>query len=438
LTLINADTDQPITASLSNGAVLDFAALPTRNLSIRANTTPAAVGSVRFAYDGNANFKIENSAPYAIAGDQNGTDYLPWTPTLGAHTLTATPYTAADLGGVAGTPLTINFTVQDSSGGGGGSGLSAQYFDNSNFTALKTTRTDATVDFNWAQSAPVGAGLTNPDTFSVRWSGFVQPQYSETYTFYTTSDDGVRLWVNGQQIINNWTIHGATENSGSIALSAGQKYDLRLEFYENAGDAVARLAWSSNSQAKQVIPQARLFPAAFTNLDVGSVGVAGSAAANAGLYTLIGSGADIWNTADAFHFAYRPLSGNGEIVARVTAVGNTNGWAKAGVMIRQTLAPGSKHALVALTPGNGVAFQRRTTDNGASNSTAGGAAAAPTWVRLVRSGSTFTGYRSNDGSSWTLSGSATISMTTDVYVGLAVTSHNNGVACTAKFDQVRY
>ena len=112
-TLINADTDQPIAAfnPLINGAVLDLATLPTRNLNIRANTQPTTVGSVRFALDANPNFSTDKKGPYALAGDSNG-NYLPWTPGPGSHTLTATPYTHSNARGTAGTSLTITFTVR--------------------------------------------------------------------------------------------------------------------------------------------------------------------------------------------------------------------------------------------------------------------------------------------------------------------------------------
>jgi hypothetical protein len=135
-------------------------------------------------------------------------------------------------------------------------GLSADYYNNIDFTALTLTRIDAIVNFDWGLGAPA-AGI-GADTFSVRWSGYVVPLYTQTYTFYTQSDDGVRLWVNGVQIINNWTDHPSTENSGTIALTAGVYYPVQMDFYENGGDAVARLSWSSASQAKQVIPQSRL------------------------------------------------------------------------------------------------------------------------------------------------------------------------------------
>jgi len=139
----------------------------------------------------------------------------------------------------------------------GGTGLKGQYYDNQDFTNLKVTRTDATVNFNWGSGSP--HSLIGADTFSVRWTGQVQPRYSETYTFYTVSSDGVRLWVNGQLVINNWTDHSKTENSGKVTLSAGQKYTIKMEFYEKGASAIAQLFWSSPSQAKEIIPQSRLY-----------------------------------------------------------------------------------------------------------------------------------------------------------------------------------
>ena len=139
-----------------------------------------------------------------------------------------------------------------------GTGLTGQYFDNADFTMPKLTRTDPTVDFVWGLGSP--SSLVGADTFSVRWTGQIEAPASGTYTFSTVSDDGVRLWVNGQLLVNNWTIHAATENSGTIFLSAGQKVAVRMEIYENGGDATARLLWSGPGIAKQVVPQSRLHP----------------------------------------------------------------------------------------------------------------------------------------------------------------------------------
>ena len=113
-TLINADTDQPIATfnPLNNGATLNLATLPTRNLNIRANTSPATVGSVRFGWNGKSNYRTQNDAPYALGGDNNG-DYSAWKPSLGTQTLTARPYTRSNARGTAGTALTITFSVID-------------------------------------------------------------------------------------------------------------------------------------------------------------------------------------------------------------------------------------------------------------------------------------------------------------------------------------
>ena len=116
-----------------------------------------------------------------------------------------------------------------------------------------------------------------PDQFSVRWTGQVKPAFSEQYTFFTNSDDGVRLWVNNQLIIDNWTNHAPTENSGMINLVTGQKYDVKMEYFENGGGAMATMSWSSASQPKQIVPKAKLYSSAAarkTNFTIGEAAAA--------------------------------------------------------------------------------------------------------------------------------------------------------------------
>ncbi|MFP5271335.1 PA14 domain-containing protein [Coleofasciculus sp.] len=149
---------------------------------------------------------------------------------------------------------------------GNGTGLTAEYYNNRNFTDLALTRTDETVDFNWGSGSPDAA--IDPDTYSVRWTGFVEPLYSETYQFKTSSDDGVRLWVNDQLLIDNWTDHGVTDNRGTIDLQAGQQYEIRMDYYENKGKSVAQLAWSSESQSEGIIPKSQLYAANSSGLFV--------------------------------------------------------------------------------------------------------------------------------------------------------------------------
>jgi len=153
---------------------------------------------------------------------------------------------------------------------------------------------------------------------------------------------------------------------------------------------------------------------------------------------LMGStGGDIESTADAFRFAYKRLSGNGSIVARVDSIVNTSAWAKGGVMIRESLDPGSKHAMVVLTPGNGVALQNRPTTNQATLSINQTGLVAPYWVKLTRTGDSLTAERSEDGLTWVpitadaAASTLTISMANDVYIGLALVSNNAGASPTA-------
>jgi uncharacterized repeat protein (TIGR01451 family) len=162
--------------------------------------------------------------------------------------VTAVEYDPATANNTATASTTVNAPVSG--------GLRGDYYDNPDFTGFVLSRIDPTVNFSWSGSPATGVGA---DTFSVRWSGKVKPQYSQTYTFYVRSNDGARLWVNGQLLIDNWGPHGTVENSGTIALTAGQLVDVKLEYWDNTSTAVARLSWSSPSRSKQVIPSGRLY-----------------------------------------------------------------------------------------------------------------------------------------------------------------------------------
>lgn len=135
-------------------------------------------------------------------------------------------------------------------------GLAAEYFAGINFDQLRFTRIDRSIDFRWDAAAP--DTRLAADNFSVRWQGAVMPRHSERYSFATTSDNGVRLWVNGQLLINHWNKHAEETNTAEIELQAGVPATIRLEFCANDGDAVVRLQWASPSQALEVIPADRL------------------------------------------------------------------------------------------------------------------------------------------------------------------------------------
>ena len=164
------------------------------------------------------------------------------------------------------------------------------------------------------------------------------------------------------------------------------------------------------------------------------------AEAPAGTYTITASGADIWGESDEFHYAYKTLAGIGSMVAKVQSIDNTNAWAKAGVMIRETLDPGSVHATMVVTPGNGVSFQRRPMTDAASTSDNSATAdeTAPHWIKIERDiAGNFSAYHSTNGSTWQKQGaSENIQMSSNVYIGLAVTSHDAALTCQAVFSNV--
>ena len=181
-----------------------------------------------------------------------------------------------------------------------------------------------------------------------------------------------------------------------------------------------------------------ILPPQFTSADIGSVGVAGSAAYCSGQFTITGSGGDIWGNADAFQFvyAYVPVTTNCDIRARVASVQNTSGNAKAALMIRESLAADSRHVMADVEPSAGIEFIWRNTTSG-SSSISSVAGTTPNWIRLTRTNNTFAAYRSADGNAWTQIGSSTnISMANAAYVGLAVCSHNAGVLNTSVMDNL--
>jgi hypothetical protein len=259
---------------------------------------------------------------------------------------------------IAIAPGTINSAVASASfintaGAGSGTGLLGQYwanttgtaFTNITFNALPTlTRTDAVVNFNWTTNEPApGIGITN---VAVRWTGCVQPQFNETYTFRTVADDGVRLWVNGQLLVDDWENQTATTNSGAITLRSQQLYNLRMDYFQNTGAAVAALAWSSPSTPQFIIPQSQLYP--FTNPPpaVALVSPTNGAGYTAAASVTLGANADApYNSISAISFY-----ANGSWLGTVT-----NGdYAPLYALTATGLAAGSYALTAVATDGSGL------------------------------------------------------------------------------------
>ena len=180
-------------------------------------------------------------------------------------------------------------------------------------------------------------------------------------------------------------------------------------------------------------------PGQWQSTDIGAVGAAGRFT-DGDPVVIEGSGADIWNTADAFHYAYQQITGDWEMVVRVGSIEAVHAWTKAGIMFREHLGPGSKHVSWFATAGKGLAFQRRVGDGGISTHIAGPTAFAPVWLRVVRRGNVFSAYyRHQHQQGWqqAVVDGGTVQMPATIYVGMAVTSHQAGTLATATFDSVR-
>jgi len=179
-------------------------------------------------------------------------------------------------------------------------------------------------------------------------------------------------------------------------------------------------------------------PAGWTNVNIGAVGIAGSASYNAGTFTTRGSGSDIWTAGDQFNYTYQSANGDETIVARVVSENGANSFAKAGIMIRETLATNSIEVSVLLTPTNGVALEVRPATGATTINVTGWirAATPPQWLKLVRAGNTFTASYSTNGIAWTPLAGTNVTMAIGATAGLAVTAHDNASLNTATFDNV--
>lgn len=204
-----------------------------------------------------------------------------------------------------------------------------------------------------------------------------------------------------------------------------------------AGNALAGLALAG-SLFSSGAAETPMLPRPWQHQDVGAVEVKGAAAHRGGVFTLSGT-LDTWGTNDGFHFAWQRLQGDGEIIARVISVENTQAHAKGGVMFRESLEANARHAQACTTPGDGAQFLLRTETSGKTSATHSDADKGkfPRWLKLVRKGDDFSGYDSADGATWTLLGKTNIAMGKVALVGLTASSHQKSTPGRTVFDSVK-
>jgi hypothetical protein len=262
----------------------------------------------------------------------------------------------------------------------------------------------------------------------------ILPTNTWTHLAVTLSGNTGTLYVNGAAVATNT---GMTINPSDL----GAKYNYlgKSQFTADplfAGRLDDVRIQASAMTAAQIAALAAPLPSPWASSDIGAVGAAGSVGHSSGTFNVAGSGENIWGTADEFRYLYVPASGDCTITARVSGISAANTWAKGGVMIRESLAANSRHTLLAATPNGTMQFIRRSATGGSSVTTDTAGLAAPRWVRLARVGNTITASHSTNGTSWTTFGTQSVTMGTNIYIGLAVVARTDGAIATLTADNV--
>jgi regulation of enolase protein 1 (concanavalin A-like superfamily) len=263
-------------------------------------------------------------------------------------------------------------------------------------------------------------------------------KYANLFAYSYADGSTIGQWTGPGDALEQWYFQYAGNGDFYIRSRWSNKC---VSVSGGAGGHVVQQTWAGTpDQLWQLVPAgSRLLPSGWADSDAGSPGLPGSAdhSVISGIWSVAGGGSDIGNTSDQFHFASEHLAGDGSLVARVTSVENTDPWARAGLMFRDSTDPSAVFADVMATPGNGVTFQWRAAAGAVANSVNVAGITAPVWVELTRVGNSFSAFYSSDGNSWTQLGTAqTVTMNTVAQAGLAVTAHNNVLLNTSTFSNV--
>ena len=381
-------------------------------------------------------FKTSGTAPPpTTCQDPSATNFGGPLPCVYSQPTGPTPFT--------GTPIALPGTIEAENYDLGGSGVA--YHDTTTGNSSGAYRQD---DVDIRNTTDTGGGYNIKSVRPGEWLIYtVSVANAGTYTLdvrsassggggtvHVTLDGSTNL--TGPMVLPNtgsWDVW-ATTTSSSFTLPSGTHRLMLSADVSGSTGTISDINWLAVHGSSQ--PPPPTLPEPWADKDIGAVPIAGSAQYSSGTFTLTGSGADIWGTADAFHYVYQPISGDATIQMRVNSIQNANSWSKAGAMIRETLSAGSAHAMIVASAAKGVAFQHRDSTGGISVSTAGSTSAPPRWVRLQRNGDLFTASESSDGSTWTVVGTDTIPMASSVFIGIPVTSHSTSATTTAVINSV--
>ena len=314
--------------------------------------------------------------------------------------------------------------------------------DGVSWTQLGTSQT-----VTMAQSVYIGLAVSNRTTASLATATFdsVSVNSASTPAPLITAVSATTGSI-GSQVVVSGSGFGATQSGSTVLLNgapvtintwSATSITITIPSGATTGSLLVSVAPSMNdSNAIRFTVTSQPLPVSWLDQDVGAVGVFGSASYTGGTFTVAGAGnGTMFTTADSFHFVYQPLAGDGTIVARVVSVQGSSA-AQIGIMVRETLNPGANHVFVFDYPPS-LLMTERTTTGSSSTYQSVGSATPPNWLKLVRSGNTFTAYGSSTGTTWTqLGASQTVIMVSNVYVGLVVSNRTTASLATATFDNV--
>ncbi|NUQ28371.1 MAG: hypothetical protein HOQ35_07645 [Acidobacteriaceae bacterium] len=400
------------------------------------NGTLTHTGTVTLIVQGPSNFSISATPSSQTVTQGNSTTY---TTSISA----VNGFTGTTSLSVSGLPAGATSSFSPTSVAGSGS--STLTVTTATTTPVGTyTLTITGASGTLTHSATVTLVVQGPADFSVSSTPSSQTVAQGNGTTYTTTVGALNGFTDTVSLSVSGLPTGATGSfsptsitgSGSSTLTVSTATTTPAGTYTLTITGVDGTLTHSATVTLVVNAATGSLPTGWTDQDIGSVSLAGSASYSGGTYTVNGSGSSISGTADQFNYAYQTAGTNYTITARVVSMTNTNSGAQAGVMIRETLATGSTMANINVTPGNGVTWVTRTTTGSATGGSRTAGLVAPYWVRVVRNGSNLTGYYSSDGVTWTQQGTVTISMASSAYIGLVVSSRNNAQLCTATFDNV--